>query len=78
MVNGLIHPPGRAPTKLEQLLIEDMLERRGYVFNGVGRRTIVHHITENTPHRLQLEVETREKHAGMQLTECRFRRIVIQ
>lgn len=49
----MIKKPGRQPSRIEQLLLQDLLLRDHEP--GVG--VVVHHITEDTPHKLQLEVE---------------------
>lgn len=53
----MIKPPGRAPTRLEQIQLSEML--KGKTGLGIFEEVIVHHITENTPYKLQLEVERR-------------------
>jgi len=48
----MINKPGRQPTRSEQLQLTALLAEK-YPYE----RVIVHHITEDTPYRLQLEIE---------------------
>ena len=47
---------GRQPTLLEQLVINnvDLIARR-----SLNETIVIHHITTDTPHQLQLEIERR-------------------
>ena len=53
----MIKKPGRQPTRSEQLLLQDLVMRKVRNKNQFLTKVIVHHITEDTPNRLQLEVE---------------------
>ena len=61
--------PGRQPTKLEQLVIRNsgILEKRSNL-----EVIVVHHITRDEPHFLQLEIERRCPANGI-----KFERLVI-
>lgn len=47
----LVNKPGRRPTKLEVMVIRQLLEK--------DETFIIHHISESTHERLQLEIEDR-------------------
>ena len=50
---GIIKNPGRQATKMEQiLLVPTVMEKLGN-----KDRVVIHHITEDTAYKLQLEVE---------------------
>lgn len=80
MPSGLIRKPGRAPTRSEQLLLAPLIEKK---FPGCDETVVIHHITEDTTYRLQLEIERRISWvtAGQSnpsiKTVCKFERIWI-
>lgn len=81
MSSGIIRKPGRAPTRSEQLLLVPLVERKiGAQFD---QTVVIHHITEDTMHRLQLEIERRvSRHMytearSFTVTKCFFERIWI-
>jgi len=63
----MIKKPGRQPSRSEQLLLRGLIKK----VYGPDVGVIVHHITEDTPHKLQLEVEW-QTHLGP-----RFERIFL-
>lgn len=75
MSSGIIRPPGRAPTRSEQLLLAPLVER---TFPGYDEVVVIHHITEDTAYRLQLEIERRvSRPYGDAGTKCFFERVWI-
>ena len=81
MSSGVIKRPGRAPTRSEQLLLNPLIERK---FPGYIETVVIHHITEDTTYRLQLEIERRisrtswsPDHGVSTRTKCLFERIWI-
>ena len=71
MSSGVIKKPGRQPTRSEQLLLNPLIERRWTADETV----VIHHVTEDTAYRLQLEIERRFQYDGK--TFCKFERIWI-
>lgn len=67
-----VNRPGRSPTYVEQWLLSDFLSDK---LRLGPEQVIVHHISENTPHRVQLEIELRKKDVHNR-TKCRFVRYV--
>lgn len=57
---------GKQPTMLEQLFLQQFLSP------NFGKDVRIHHISENTPHRMQLEIEYRSPSG-----EVKFDRITI-
>lgn len=81
MSSGVIKRPGRAPTRSEQLLLVPLIPLKYYpAFDEV---VVIHHITEDTTHRLQLEIERRvSRHMytearSFTVTKCFFERVWI-
>lgn len=52
----MIKKPGRKPSRLEQIILTDILKSR---MDSRICTIVIHHITEDSPDRLQLEVEKR-------------------
>lgn len=71
MSSGVTHRPGRQPTRSEQLLLNPLIDRTWVADEHV----VIHHITEDTAHCLQLEIERRFQYNGK--TFCKFERIRI-
>lgn len=69
---GIIKQPGRAPTRSEKLLLTPLIQRKYYP--AYQEAVVIHHITEDTTHRLQLEIERRVGRDGCP-TKCFFERI---
>lgn len=80
MSSGVIRRPGRAPTRSEQLLLVPLIEKK---YPGYDETVVIHHITEDTTYRLQLEIERRISWVNARLPEpshttvCKFERIWI-
>lgn len=53
MALGFIKRPGRQASLIEQIVLADVVNKK----LGKKDKVVIHHITENTPYRLQLEVE---------------------
>ncbi len=64
----MIKAPGRKPTIMEKYSFMVFVKKRCFCDS---ERVIIHHITEDTPERLQMEVEIR-----CQYHPIRFERIV--
>ena len=70
MSSGITYKPGRQPSRSEQLLIRPLI---GWKWSE-EETVVIHHITEDTAHRLQLEIERRFESNGK--TVCKFERIL--
>lgn len=82
MSSGVIRRPGRAPTRSEQLLLTPLIALKHYP--AFEETVVIHHITEDTTYRLQLEIERRvsrtvlhNKLGTVKQTKCFFERIWI-
>lgn len=71
----MIQKPGRQPNRSEQLLLQDLVKKACGRDNDNAVSVIVHHITEDTPHKLQLEVEWQIKNYSS--TVLSFERIFL-
>lgn len=71
MSTGVIRKPGRAPSRGEQLLLNPLIEKKW----SNDEVIVIHHITEDTTYRLQLEIERRFSYDGN--TVCKFDRVWI-
>jgi hypothetical protein len=79
-LTGMLRKPGRQASRSEQLLLTPLIKRK-YPNDEV---IIIHHITEDTPYRLQLEIERRFRDVACLsadkvawCTRCIFERITL-
>ena len=63
----MIKTPGKQATRSQQLILAQLITKR-----EPNEVIVIHHITCDTPHRLQLEVERRSQFCGIA-----FERIVL-